>query len=216
MTLFRNCFPHLNLVSTFTPNPATARSNQGSQNFDGRWYFCLRAQSPRVDPRPLGCPTHAKPLCTPISGNSVNIAKYVGGRAWRTSVRRHCEQNHGQEKSPGRVTTNVSANYLQRGTKHTLENQGGLSICTTQFASLCGIIRAHTKQSFFQLSSQRGAKLLVICQLTISTLEVLRRHRIPQATYPHAWTRVNTISSKSSKKNSTATRIHHISLIDRR
>ena len=47
---FKKRFTKFHLISTKPPPP---RFNQSSQHFDGRWYFCLRAQAPWVDPRPL-------------------------------------------------------------------------------------------------------------------------------------------------------------------
>ena len=44
---------------------------------------------------------------------------------------------------------NIYASYLQVVTKDTLENQVGLGICMARFASHCGIIGAHPKQSRF-------------------------------------------------------------------
>ena len=35
------------------PPPARCRFKQGIQHFDDRWYFCLSAQRPRDDSRPL-------------------------------------------------------------------------------------------------------------------------------------------------------------------
>ena len=80
---------------------------------------------------------------------------------------------------------NVCGNYGQVVTKDTLENQVSLGICMVRFASHCGIIGAHPKQSRFQLPLHLGAKCLVISQLTISILGILRRHCIPLAIDPH-------------------------------
>ena len=98
---------------------------------------------------------------------------------------------------------NICANYLQVVTKDTLENQVGLSICMARFASHCGIIGAHPKQSRFQLLLQLGAKCLVISQLTINILGILRRHCIPLATDPHTTTGVNSRSSNNSRHTRT-------------
>ena len=98
---------------------------------------------------------------------------------------------------------NICGNYLQVVTKDTLENQVGLGICMAQFASHCGIIGAHPKQSHFQLPLQPGAKCLVISQLTISILGILRRHYIPLATDPHTTTGVNSTSSNTSRHTRT-------------
>ena len=114
---------------------------------------------------------------------------------------------------------NTCANYLQVVTKDTLENQVGLGICMARFASRCGIIGAHPKQSRFQLPLQLraiigahpkhgrfqlplqlGAKCLVISQLTISILGVLRRHRLPLAIDPHTGTGVNSRSTNNSSR----------------
>ena len=94
---------------------------------------------------------------------------------------------------------NIYGNYLQVLTKDTRENQVGLGICMARFASHCGIIGAHPKQSRFRLPLQLGAKCLVISQLTISILGILRRHCIPLATDPHTMTGVNIRSSNNSK-----------------
>ena len=98
---------------------------------------------------------------------------------------------------------NIRGNYLQGDTKDTLENQVGLGICMARFASHCGIIGAHPKQSRFQLPLQLGVKCLVISQLTIGILGILRGHCIPLATNPHTTTGVN---SRSSNNNSRHTR----------
>ena len=76
---------------------------------------------------------------------------------------------------------NICPNYLQVVTKDTLENQVGFGMCMARFASHCGIIGAHPKQSRFRLPLQLGAKCLVISQLTISILGILRRRAIPLA-----------------------------------
>ena len=102
---------------------------------------------------------------------------------------------------------NIFANYLQVVTKDTLENQVSLGICMAQSASHCGIIGAYPKQSRFQLPLQLGAKCLVISQLTIGILGVLRRHRIPLATHPHAATGVNNTSSNNCKSNSGSSKV---------
>ena len=81
---------------------------------------------------------------------------------------------------------NICGNYLQVVTKDTLQKQVGLGICMARFASHCGIIAAHPKQSRFQIPLQLGAKCLVISQLTMGILGILRRHCIPLATDPHA------------------------------
>ena len=99
---------------------------------------------------------------------------------------------------------NICGNYLQVVTKDTLENQVGLGICMARFASHCGIIGAHPKQSSFQLPLQLGAKCLVISRLTISILGILRRHCIPLATDPHTTTGVNSTSSNNSRHTRTA------------
>ena len=98
---------------------------------------------------------------------------------------------------------NICANCLQVVTKDTLENQVGLGMCMARFASHCGIIRAHPKQSRFQLSLQLGAKCLVLSQLTISILGMLRRHCIPLATYRHTTTGLNSRSSNKSRHTRT-------------
>ena len=66
------------------------------------------------------------------------------------------------------------------------------------FASHCGIIGAHPKQSRFQLPLQLCAKCLLISRLTISILGVLRRHGIPLARDPHNRTGVNRRSDNKS------------------
>ena len=99
---------------------------------------------------------------------------------------------------------NICGNYLQRVTKDTLENQVGLGICMAQFASHCGIIGAHPKQSRFQLPLHLGAKCLVISQLTIGILGILRRHCIPLATHPHTRTGVNSSNSNNSSSNNNS------------
>ena len=82
---------------------------------------------------------------------------------------------------------NICGNYLLLlVTKDTLQKQVGLGICMARFASHCGIIGAHPKQSRFQIPLQLGAKCLVISQLTMGILGILRRHCIPLATDPHA------------------------------
>ena len=48
------------------------------------------------------------------------------------------------------------------------EGQVCLSICTSWFAYLHGILCAHPKDNFFQLLLQVSTKFLVIVQLTIS------------------------------------------------
>ena len=98
---------------------------------------------------------------------------------------------------------NICGNYLQVITKDSLENQVGLGICMARFASHCGIIGAHPKQSRFQLPLQLGAKCLVISQLTISILGILRRHCIPLTTNPHTTTGVNSRSSNNSTHTRT-------------
>ena len=98
---------------------------------------------------------------------------------------------------------NICGNYLQVVTKDTLENQVGLGIYMARFASHCGIIGAHPKQSRFQLPLQLGAKCLVISQLTIGLLGILRRHCIPLATDPHTTTGVNSRSSNNSRHTKT-------------
>ena len=98
---------------------------------------------------------------------------------------------------------NICGNYLQVVTKDTLENQVGLGICMARFASHCGIIGAHPKQSCFQLPLQLGAKCLVISQLTISILGILRRHCIPLATDPHTTTGVNSRSSNNNSRSNS-------------
>ena len=98
---------------------------------------------------------------------------------------------------------NICGNYLQVVTKDTPENQVGLGICMTRFASHCGIIGAHPKHSHFQLPLQLGAKCLVISQLTIRILGILRRHYIPVATDPHTTTGVDSTSSNNSRHTRT-------------
>ena len=46
------------------PPPLACRFEKGSEHFDGRWYFCLRAQGPGVDSRPLV-------LVAPHSGQTI-------------------------------------------------------------------------------------------------------------------------------------------------
>ena len=99
---------------------------------------------------------------------------------------------------------NICGNYLQIVTKDTLENQFCLGICMAQFASHCGIIAVHLKQSLFQLPLRLGAKCLVISQLTIGILGILRRHCIPLATDPHTTTGVNKRSTNNSRSNSNS------------
>ena len=106
---------------------------------------------------------------------------------------------------------NICANYLQGVAKDTLENQVGLGICMGRFASHCGIIGAHPKQSRFQLPLQLGAKCLVISQLT-SILGVLRRHRIPLATNPHTATGVSSRSSNNNRSNSSSSKVGRLEL----
>ena len=72
-----------------------------------------------------------------------------------------------------------------------------------RFASHCGIIGAHPKQSRFQLPLQLGAKCLVISQLTIGILGILRRPCIPLATDPHTTMGVNSRSSNNSRHTRT-------------
>ena len=98
---------------------------------------------------------------------------------------------------------NICGNYLKVVTKDMLENQVGIGICMARFASHCGIIGAHPKQSCFQLPLQLGAKCLVISHLTINILGILRRHFIPLATNPHTTTDVNSRSSNNSRHTRT-------------
>ena len=76
-----------------------------------------------------------------------------------------------------------------------------------RFASHCGIIGAHPKQSRFQLPLQLGVKCLVISELTINILGVLRRHRIPLATDPHSGTGVNSRLSNNSTSNGSGSKV---------
>ena len=140
-------------------------------------------------------PTQAKPLCTPISWHSANITKYNWGRA--------VEPTQAQEKNPYRAMDNMCVNYLQVVTKDTLENQVGLGICMARFALHYRIIGAHSKHSRFQLPLQLGAKCLVISRLTISILEILRRHCIPLATDPHTTTGINSRGSNDRRHTRT-------------
>ena len=98
---------------------------------------------------------------------------------------------------------NICGNYLQAVTKDMLENHVGLGICMARFASHCGIIGAHPKQTLFQLPLQLGAKCLVSSHLTISILGILRRHYIPLATHPHTTTGVNSRSSNNRRQAGT-------------
>ena len=77
------------------------------------------------------------------------------------------------------------ANYLQVVTKHTLEDQVGLSISIVGLASQCGIQLASLKDICFLFQTQVSANFLAIFKLTISILGVLRRERIPRPTDPH-------------------------------
>ena len=65
---------------------------------------------------------------------------------------------------------------------------------------------AHPKDSFFSFPLQLGSKLLVISQLTMSSLGVLRRHCIPLAIDSHIGEGVN-ISSSNSKNSSSSSKV---------
>ena len=83
----------------------------------------------------------------------------------------------------------------------TLENQVSLGICMVRFASHCGIVGAHPKQSCFQPPLELSAKsCLVISKLTISILGVLWRHCIPLAADPHTTTGIKPQQQKQQQQ----------------